>query len=306
MNGDSAHALLLSLHATPVQREPSLDSFWRAHRARTADVALPFDRAVLGGGAASSVGQAFVAGYRSALQRMFPVIDRDAASFCVTEERGGHPRAIGSTLLNGELNGHKRWVSVGDQVAHWFVVARESLQSDGRPLLRVAHLAADTAGVTVTPMPPTPFVPDVAHAELVFDRVAVAPTRVLEGDGYQRFVKPFRSIEDVHVFGALLGYLAVTARASSWPAHTIAPLYASIVTLRSLALSDTSDPMVHLALSGVIEHAQHAIAALDAHWPSAIDDRREGWERDRALLLVANRARVERTHTAATMLGLHP
>ena len=304
MNGDSAHALLLSLHETPAQREPSLDAFWRAHLARTAVVSLPFDRAVLGGGAASSVGQAFVAGYRSALQRMFPAIDRDAASLCVTEARGGHPRAIETALHGAALSGSKRWVSIGDQVAHWFVLAREGTQPDGRPALRVVHLPANAAGVTVTAMPPTPLVPDVLHAEITLDRVPIAPSQVLEGDGYLRFVKPFRTIEDLHVFGATLGYLAVTARASSWPARTIAPLYASILALRSLALCKPDSAVAHLALSAVIEQALHAIAALEAHWPSAIDDRREGWERDRALLLVANKARVERAHTAAEKLGL--
>src|SRR6185436_13084691 len=57
----------------------------------------PAERAAWGGLVADRLGYAFVAGYASALARLAPGIATRAA-LCVTEEGGGHPRAIKTTL----------------------------------------------------------------------------------------------------------------------------------------------------------------------------------------------------------------
>jgi hypothetical protein len=67
-------------------------------------------------------------------------------------------------------------------------------------------------------MPPTRFVPEVPHARLAFDGVAVAHEDVLPGDGYERYIKPFRSVEDIHVTAAVLAYLLAEAGRRGWPA----------------------------------------------------------------------------------------
>jgi acyl-CoA dehydrogenase len=193
---------------------------------------------------------------------------------------------------------------VGEGSVTLLVLARVGDQPDGRPALRVGRVPSDRAGVTLERMPETPFVPDVVHASVSLDRVSLRDDELLDGDGYARFVKPFRTVEDTHVFGALLGYLVVTARGAEWPSSAISALFSALASLRSLADEEPSEAGVHLALAGAIEHARAAIASLDARWPQVEERRRVGWERDRALLEVASRARVERTLSAARALGL--
>ena len=59
------------------------------------------DRAALGGLAAAGVGWAFACGYEAALARLDPGATRGGllAALCATEEGGGHPRAIRTTLV---------------------------------------------------------------------------------------------------------------------------------------------------------------------------------------------------------------
>jgi acyl-CoA dehydrogenase len=309
MNVDSFASLARALCAAAPFGARSVDEFWRAHRAHTHAVESAFDRAALGGAHAASVGQAFIAGYRGALQRMFSALDREAATLCVTEASGAHPRAIRSSLSpSGEggwtLDGAKRWASVGEGPVTLLVLARVGDHPDGRPSLRVARVPSDRAGVTLEPMPATPFVPDVFHASVSFESVSLQPEELLDGDGYARFVKPFRTVEDTHVFGALLGYLVATGRGAGWPSTAISSLFSALASLRSIAHDEPSDPCVHLALAGAIEHAQAVIASLEPHWPQVEEPRRAGWERDRLLLDVASKARAERAIAAARALGL--
>ena len=39
------------------------------------------------------------------------------------------------------------------------------------------------------------FVPEISHAEVELDRVKVSDADVLPGDGYDDYLKPFRTIE---------------------------------------------------------------------------------------------------------------
>ncbi len=263
----------------------------------------------MGGALATSVGQAFVAGYRAALQQLFSPRARGLASaLCVTEEHGAHPRAISTTLSRvgdqWRLHGRKRWVSGADPSLTLFVVATTGTQPDGRPALRVAAVPANREGVALSMMSEIPFVPDVLHANVSFDDVRVNDQELLDGDGYAQFVKPFRTVEDLHVFGAVLGYLVSTARELRWPSGAIAPLVSSLIAARALSLEDPSAPVTHLALQGVLSQSRAAIEALDPLWQGADDARRTGWQRDRALLGVASKARTERAHAAARALGL--
>jgi alkylation response protein AidB-like acyl-CoA dehydrogenase len=309
MNRDSLLSLLAALFAGPAaQLSRDLSTFCREHRARSDHNSLAFDRAALGGLHAATVGQAFVAGYRAALQQLVPSLGREPAALCVTEAQGAHPRAIQSTLTaDGDafvLRGSKRWVSVGESPVALLVVARVGEHADGRPSLRVARVPVDRAGVIVQWMSGYPVVPDVAHASIALDDVRVGRDELLDGDGYSGVVKPFRTIEDIHVFGAVLAYLVAVGRASRWPAAVLASLVAPIVALRSLAEQDPSAPSTHLALGATLDHAKAAVDALDARWDTVETARRDGWYRDRVLLQIASKARAERMSAAARALSL--
>ncbi|MFY0579277.1 hypothetical protein ACN28S_37890 [Cystobacter fuscus] len=88
------------------------------------------------------------------------------------------------------------------------------------------------------------------HAELRLEAVAVELGEVLPGDGYVRFLKPFRTVEDCHVFAAVLGWLLQVARRSGWPDEVREGLLALAVMMRGLAQMDPASPEVHRRSGG--------------------------------------------------------
>lgn len=316
-------ALLPALLASSV---PGAFASLAAFRAAWIPAADPFEAAVVGGLTADRLGYAFAAGYASALRRLVPALDRATfACLCVTEAGGAHPRAIQTTLgPDGTLTGHKQWttlasggracesgtprgfggrrappaeISEGDVL---LVAACTGHQGD-RPTLRVALVRADAPGITLAPMPPTPFVPEIPHYSVTFDATPI--DALLPGDGWDRYVKPFRTVEDIHICGAALGYLVRVARAGDWPQPVIARLVATIVGLQGLADAPPDDPSVHIALGGVFDAMADAIRACEPYWASADPEVAVRWRRDAPLLEVANRARAARLAKAWQRVG---
>src|SRR5258706_8333879 len=66
-------------------------------------------------------------------------------------------------------------------------------------------------------MPDTKFVPEVPHAQLQFANLQVDESAILPGDGYDQYVKPFRTVEDIHVQAAVLSYLMREGQRLAWP-----------------------------------------------------------------------------------------
>lgn len=243
-------------------------------------------RAREAGAAAQTVGQAFLGGYRAALTALTQ--DERPGALCVTEEGPPHPRAIACTWAGGRLTGTKRYVT-GASTAEVLYVAARAGQDGDRAQLVVVAVDPSATGVTLEVQPPTPFVPDVDHAVVTF---ASAPTGdPMPGDGWADVVKPFRTVEDVHVLTALAAWMAV--RTGDREARE--DLEAALAALDALSRVDPSDPVGHLALAGVLRAVGPALErggeALDA-------GARAGWLRDRALLRVAGSAREARRQAA--------
>lgn len=277
----------------------TLDAFWPKHTAWVESVELPIDRAILGALRADRVGFAFVAGYRAALYALAPSVGRhDLVALSATEVGGNHPRAIHTKLENGRLNGRKRWTTLGGRASSVLVVASVGKDDSGRNRLKVVRVPADRAGVRAVRMDDAPFVPEIPHAELYFDDVAVAEDEILPGDGYDDYLKPFRTVEDLHVHGALLGHLVGVARRFAWPRESIEELLSLIVTVRGLAAEPPLSPATHIALSGLLGSAGRALERITPCWSLVDDETRSRWERDRVLLTVAGKARDARRDAA--------
>lgn len=282
-----------------------VDTWWRAHRER--EVPTSAARAVLGGFAADRLGWAFASGYQSAGEALFGdgSPSRDLGALCATEKGGVHPRAIETTLVehsDGELrlNGRKSFVTFGSEATALFVVAKAGQRHGGLVDLRVVRITP-RSGVTVTPQEGVPFCPEVPHASLQLDEVRVTPEEVLEGDGYLAYLKPFRTVEDIHVHLGLLGWLVQVGRRSTWPTATIARLLSSVVTLHALAEQDPSAPATHVALGGALADITALVDDLD--WSSVDEPTRSRWQRDHALMTVAGKARAKRLEAAWRALG---
>jgi acyl-CoA dehydrogenase len=250
-------------------------AWWPLHLRNASLWRNPMDLAIAGGFGADRVGWAFVSGYQAALHALFAGAPEDRiCALCVTEVEGNSPKAIRTELRrdgNGwRLDGAKRWTTLGPDGAVFFVAARDAVASGERAVIRVARVTSGAAGMTVTLMPPTRFVPEVPHAQLRFEGVRVADDALLPGDGYTDYVKKFRTIEDLHVNAAILAYLVREARRLAWPPEWIEATLALVSALRSIAAGDAAAPATHLALAGALTQSGALLArAAAGSFPAA-------------------------------------
>lgn len=267
-------------------------------------------RAIRTGPLADRLGFAFVAGYHAALSCLVTMSGSKRrmparASFAVTESGGTHPRAILTRLTPDPrrdemllLDGEKTFATLGSVADVLLVAATEGTGPDGRPKIRVVRVGARASGVTIEPREGTPFAPEVPHARVKLEGVAVSPSDVLPGDGYARYVKPFRTIEDIHVLAATLAWLSTVARANDLPHAIDEFVVAQLHALASIAAAPEGAPHAHLALAGVFAQVR---AFFDAHrdalaaLPAQVGER---LVRDVPLLDVAEKARQARTDAA--------
>lgn len=289
----------LAAGARPIQIRSASDL--RAYRAAE-EGSHTVEQAALGGLMSDGMGWAYVAGYEAALVRLDPqgMLGGVLGSLCATEEGGGHPRAIRSALTPREggfvLSGRKSWVTLGDAAEVLLVVASVGADPKGRNRLRVARVPAGREGVTVSEAPPLPYVPEITHAKATFDAVAIAESELLPGDGYDDALKPFRTIEDLHVMAAVVGWAIGVGRASEWPRSWIDEALALVVTLRATSDGPPLSPETHVVLAGAQSLARRLLD--EAPWSRCDEGTRARWERDRPLLGVAKGVREARLEAA--------
>ena len=259
----------------------------------------PMDRAIVAGFSADRVGWAFASGYQAALHALFPGAPEDRiCALCVTEEAGNTPKAIQATLINNKLNGAKKWTTLGPDGALFFVAVKTG-ESQGRPEIRIAKASSTQPGITIELMPETKFVPEVPHARLKFENVAIADDALLPGDGYEQYVRPFRTVEDLHVHGAILAYLVREARRLRWPEKWIERTLSVLFTMERLTGENPSAPSTHLALAGTFATSAELLRESEGYWKNAGSDPAAArWDRDRDLLKVAGGIREQRTKRA--------
>ena len=294
---------LLTAEATPVACL-SVDAWWPWMLAAGQPFGSTLDRAIAGGFAADRLGWAFAAGYHHALRRMVPTLSAGTpAALAATEAGGGHPSAMAATLTptaDGawRLDGTKRFVTLGRFARELLVVATVGVDAAGRNALRLARVSASAPGLRLEALPETPFAPEIEHAQAVFAGVSVRPDELLPGDGYDRYLKPFRTLEDLHVVGASLGHLLAAARRYAWPESLREELLATVVAVRGLGEHGASVPAAHVALAGVFRAVERSTAVADGFYAAAADDEATRWARDRGLLQVAGRVRDKRRVSA--------
>ena len=293
---DPVLAILLGTRLEALSAPATLDGFLPAYRDATAAVPDSIDRAAIGGFLADRVGFAFIGGYRAALDRTVPSLRGRAAAICVTEAGGNRPSAIETRLESdggtSVISGHKVW-STAAASGEVLLVAASAGRRDNRNDIRVAVVDTDQPGVQMTPMPETPFVPEIPHYSVTFEAARV--DRVLPGDGYARFIKPFRTVEDLHVSAALTGHLLAHATRAGVDRSVHAELLAALVGLRGLAGLDVGDPAGHIGLAGWLTAQRATLERLDdALWPHVDPAAVKRFRRDVPLLGIAGKARAVR------------
>jgi hypothetical protein len=289
--------LRFALAPQPTTTTDQLAAWWEMTAARRDAWSSTVDRAFAGGACADRLGFAFAGGYAEALRALVPTTTGICA-LCATEEGGAHPRAIQTRLDGGRLTGKKKWATIASHAEALLVVASIGNDPQGRNRLRVVRVPTGSRGVVLAPASAA-FVPEIPHASVEFDDVAVADADVLPGDGYDDYLKPFRTIEDIHVHAALTGYLIGVARRNSLPRETVDRLLALALATHAVATCDPKATATHLALAGVLDIAANLVVEVETAWRALpLDAERTRWERDRALLMVAGKARAARRDKA--------
>lgn len=298
------------LEPTPASFEGLADFRRALDGARRFDA--PIEAAALGGAIADRLGFAFVAGYHAAMAALLSstgVLDGGRRACLGATERGGaHPRAIETTLTPRDdgsflLDGEKSFVTLASAAEVVVVLARLAERAPApRPKLVAVAVPLDRAGITATPRAETPFAPEIPHAKVRLDHVRVEATEVLPGDGYDDYLKPFRTTEDLHVLAALAGHLLRVSRRGSAHASLAPPLFGVLAETRALAAEPPRDAAVHVCLGPLFERARSLLGACVAALPPEASDISDRLARDAALLSVAQTVRDARARAAWTSL----
>jgi hypothetical protein len=141
------------------------------------------------------------------------------------------------------------------------------------------------------------------HGQVRFEAVSLAHDALWPGDGYTGAIKPFRTLEDLHVMGAFLGWLFAVGRRFGWPASTKETMVSLMVAVRNLALAPPLDPHVHLALGGLLAQVRVFLEEIAPLWQRADARVREWWLRDRQVLDIADSLRQRRLDAARLHYG---
>ena len=259
-------------------------------------------RAAWVGWSCDRLGFAFVGGYASALALLAPG-GPPRVCLAATESGGARPREIETRVdLDAEgavVTGEKTFATLASKCEQLLVFAWTGERDDaGHKRLRLVRVPAGARGVTIVDRPALPFAPEIPHATVTFDGVRVGASDVLEGAGSARYVKPFRTIEDVHVLAATVGMLLRVGRASACGPRALEDLSSVLASLGALAAADAASPATHVALAGAFVSFERALTDHEARLFAGDVAVREMWERDRPILRVASRARELRAAAA--------
>lgn len=287
--------------------EASVSDMRARWMAEAIDLPLSVDQALLAGILSPYPAFAYALGLQAGLRRLVPQLTgRELCAFCITEDGGGHPRAIQCRLEAGpsgfQLTGRKKFITLGVEAQTLLVAASLGWEA-GQNQLRIVRIQADRPGVTVTPMPELPVVPEVSHASLSLEAVRVAPEEVLEGDGYLRYIRPFRTVEDIHVSAGMVGQLLQLAWTHAWPLPVREELLALMQALRALGLGEVTRVATHLSLAGYFTLQDRVFESLEPLVQALPELVRTRWQRDQGLRFFAARARGLRTEAAWQRLG---
>lgn len=172
----------------------------------------PFELAVAGGRRMATPGLAFLVGYQAALRMLWPSAPPSLGALCATEQRSLRPADMQTRLSDLRLSGRKDFVTAGD-AADWLLIAARSEEPGETPRLSLAVVYPGEPGVRVEKLPALPLMPDISHGRLHLDG---ALCELLAGDGWDAYVKPFRSLEDVYVLSAMTAWLYGVGQDSGW------------------------------------------------------------------------------------------
>ena len=254
----------------------------------------PLQLALRGGRLAATPGLAFLAGYQAALRVLWPSAPSGLGALCVTENKSTRPADLHTRLDGLALTGRKDFVTAAE-AADWLLVAARD-EAAGAPVhLSLAVVYRGAPGVRIEPLPSLPLMPDISHGRLHLEQ---ANCELLAGDGWDAYVKPFRSIEDLHVLAAVGAWLYGVGQDCDWPQNLQLRLLALLAGCAELTRHCPSAPSSHLLLAGLFAQFDALRSELDSAMTASPAPWAQLWQRDHNVLNIAAGARSKRLQKA--------
>lgn len=257
----------------------------------------PFELAVAGGRRMATPGLAFLVGYQAALRMLWPSAPLSLGALCATEQRSLRPADMQTRLRDLRLSGRKDFVTAGD-AADWLLVAARSEEPGETPRLSLAVVYPGEPGVKVEKLPALPLMPDISHGRLHLDG---ALCELLAGDGWDAYVKPFRTLEDVYVLSAMTAWLYGVGQDSDWPQALQLRLLALLAGCAEASRQAPNNPAGHVVLGGLFAQFEslktevdQALVQGDPAWAAM-------WQRDQGVMQLAAGARAKRLAKALAL-----
>ena len=258
----------------------------------------PFELAVVGGRLMATPGLAFLVGYQAALRMLWPSAPLSLGALCATEQRSLRVADMQTRLRDLRLSGRKDFVTAGD-AADWLLVAARSEEPGEVPRLNLAVVYPGEPGVRLEKLAPMPLMPDIGHGRLFLDN---ALCELLAGDGWDAYVKPFRTLEDIYVLSAMTAWLFGVGQDSDWPQTLQLRLLALLAGCAEVSRQAPNNPAGHVLLGGLFAQFD----GLKAEVNQALDDGPPQWaamwQRDQGVMDLAAGARGKRL--AKALAGL--
>lgn len=231
-------------------------------------------------------------------------------ALCATEEAdepSSHTKWHGTNDREIVIHGVKTWAPMGLVCTRFFVVISAPLPGEALSQTRVVQLTSTTKGVSLTALAPGKMLPELGRARLQMQDVRTERSAMLEGDGWKRFVKPFREYEATYLTAAVLAYLLREGRARNWPSSYMQRLMTSLSMLCDLSHDRRDAPMQQVVFAGAIDISHQLIEEASAHWATHQDLTAQRWDRDSKLLQLSAAGSEKRAAKAwKQLLELYP
>ncbi|WP_160106883.1 acyl-CoA dehydrogenase family protein [Pseudomonas izuensis] len=250
----------------------------------------PFELAVAGGRLMATPGLAFLVGYQAALRMLWPSAPMSLGALCATEQRSLRVADMQTRLRDLRLSGQKDFVTAGD-AADWLLIAARSEQPGDDPRLSLAVVYPDEPGVRVEKLPTIPLMPDISHGRLFLDN---ALCELLAGDGWDAYVKPFRTLEDICVLSAMTAWLYGVGQDSDWPQTLQLRLLALLAGCAEVSRQAPGSPAGHVLLGGLFAQFEALKAEVNEALAEGPPEWAAMWQRDQAVMDLAAGARGKR------------
>ena len=259
----------------------------------------PSDKAILGGFTCQQFSFTFLAGYQAALEKMFPTIaPNELKALCISEEKGGHPKAMQTTLTDNKINGLKTYITAGSDVVHLLVLCKTNEIVNGRSILKMVHIPSNAPNTTISNFE-LPFMKDIKHGKLALNNTSITDNQILNGDGYTQYTKPFRTLEDVCIGLAYQAMLLRQAIDYDWDEVVRDQLLLSIFTLKNLLQLPPSDKETHLLLTANEEGFKKLLPLIESniekHCPSAF---KKDWVTNKRIITLGDKIKTIRLSKA--------